>query len=197
MNGSPHVTTTAPWRSRFARLHPKAYLVLHALVGGIATLVLTWLFLAIADEIPERSTLARTDLVVHRWIEAHGTEWGEKVFFLVSYLGAPVLVAIVVATLLWFAWRRDWSRAAILAATTGGGVVLGNVLKLVFHRGRPETATEFITRATWSFPSGHAMNSMIGYGFLAVLLLDHVTEPRRRSSPPRHRSCSGRRGRRD
>lgn len=155
---------------------------MHAVGGGLATIALTWLFLAIADEIPEHSALARTDMFVQRWIEAHGTEWGEKIFLVVSYLGAPVLAAVVVGAVLWFAWRRDWYRTLALALTTIGGVILSDVLKMVFHRGRPETATEFITRQSWSFPSGHSMNSMIGYGFLTVLLLDHVTDRRRRSA---------------
>lgn len=148
---------------------------MHAAGGGLATIALTWLFLAIADEIPEHGAIARTDALVQRWTQAHGTEWGEQVFVVVSYLGAPLLTALVVGVVLWLAWRRDWHRALALALTTLGGVVLTTVLKAVFHRGRPVTATEFITRQSWSFPSGHAMNAMIAYGFFAVLLLAHVT----------------------
>ena len=153
---------------------------MHAIAGGLATIALIWLFVALADEIPEHSALVRLDTFVQRWIEAHGTEWGEKIFLLVSDIGAPVLVAMVVGVALWFAWRRDWYRTLALTLTTGGGVALSTVLKSVFHRGRPETATEFITRQSWSFPSGHAMNSIIGYGFLVVLLLEHATGRGRR-----------------
>lgn len=180
MTRTPHDATPRPWRSRFARLHPKAYLGLHAAGGALIIIALVWLFLAIADEIPEQSTLARMDTMVQHFLQTHGTEVGETIFFGVSYFGAPVLFVAVVATVLWFAWRRDWQRAGALALTSGSGVALSNVLKMVFHRGRPETATEFITRHTWSFPSGHAMNSMISYGFLALLLLEFVTGRRER-----------------
>lgn len=180
MTTTPHDAPARPWRSRFAALHPKAYLGLHVLGGALATIALTWIFLTIADEIPEQSYLVSLDKFVGGWIEAHGTEWGERIFYVVSYLGAPVLAAVVTGVLLLFAWRREWHRAIAVAVATGGGLVLSNVLKLVFHRGRPDTATEFITRHTWSFPSGHAMNSMITYGFLTVLLLDHVAGRRRR-----------------
>lgn len=169
-----------PWRSRFAERHPKLYLGAHALGGIVATVALTWLFLAVADEIPEQSMLVRVDTGVARWIEAHGTELGETIFSWVSYLGSPVLVAAVVAALAYFAWRRDWTRVLAVVLTSGGGVIVSHVLKMVFHRGRPETASEFITGQSWSFPSGHAMNSMIGYGFLTLLLLEHVQSPRRR-----------------
>ena len=143
---------------------------------------LTWIFLFIADEIPEPSAIVAADHFVSAWLESHGTEPGESILHAVSYLGAPGLFAIVVAVAAWLAWRRDWVAAIALVATTTCGVLLDSVLKFVFHRGRPETAMEFIRHASWSFPSGHAMNSMIGYGFLTVLLLGHVRQPRRRAA---------------
>jgi len=169
-----------PTRSRFAERHPKSYLALHLLGGLAATALLLWLFLAIAEDIPEHGTLIRVDFAVTRWFEAHSTEWGEQIFVWLSYLGAPALVACVVATIGYLLWKRDRRDALALAVTCGGGVIASNILKLVFRRGRPETATEFVTRHTWSFPSGHSMNSIIGYGFLTILLLDRVTQPHRR-----------------
>lgn len=175
-------TVPHPTRSRFAARHPHAYLVLH-LVGGLcATAVLLWLFLAIAEDIPEQGALIRLDMAVARWLETHGTESGERIFFGLSYLGAPVLVACVVASIIYFVWRRERREAVAVAITSGGGVMVSNILKVVFQRGRPETASEFITRHTWSFPSGHSMNSIIGYGFLTILLLDHVVPSRRRAA---------------
>src|SRR4051812_419216 len=52
------------WRARLANLHPRVYLGLHVLAGTIGIVGLTWLFLAIADEIPERSRLVRVDAVL-------------------------------------------------------------------------------------------------------------------------------------
>jgi undecaprenyl-diphosphatase len=78
------------------------------------------------------------------------------------------------------ALRRDWLRAGALAITVGLGAALNTLLKVIFHRGRPETATEFITHQSWSFPSGHAMGSLIGYGFLGFLLLERTKDRRAR-----------------
>ena len=175
-----HAVVPHPTRSRFAERHPKLYLVLHLLGGLGATALLLWLFIAIAEDIPEHGALIHVDMFVSRWLESHGTEAGERIFFWLSYLGAPVLVAVVVATIGFFLWKRERREAIVVAVTCGGGVVVGNILKLVFHRGRPETASEFITRHTWSFPSGHSMNSIIGYGFLTILLLDRIVHHGRR-----------------
>jgi membrane-associated phospholipid phosphatase len=171
-----------PWRSRFARLHPTAYLGLHGVVGIALTAALLWAFFAIADEVPEHGAMVRLDVAVARWLEAHGSELGESIFARVSWLGAPVLTGVVVIAVLTFAARRDWLRAGAIALTAGGGVALNDALKMLFHRGRPETASEFITRPSWSFPSGHAMDSLIGFGFLALLLLERTTDRRARTA---------------
>jgi membrane-associated phospholipid phosphatase len=168
------------WRARLANLHPRMYLGLHVLAGTIGIVGLTWLFLAIADEIPEGSRLVQVDAFLVRWFEAHGTEPGESILSGVTTLGAPLLYAVVVAAVLWFMWRREWRSALALALAALGGVALSNLLKVVFHRGRPATVVEFIPHPSWSFPSGHALNSVVSYGFLAMLVLDRVTGRRKR-----------------
>ena len=52
--------------------------------------------------------------------------------------------------------------------TEGGESLFVGVsyLKAVFHRSRPTFASEF-HMTSWSFPSGHAMNSIVLYGLLA------------------------------
>ena len=177
---TPTPAIAHPTRSKFAERHPKVYLVLHLLGGLGATALLLWLFVSIAEDIPEQGALIRVDTFVSRWLDAHGTEAGERIFIWLSYLGAPVLVALVIASFLFFLWKRERREAIAVAVTSGGGVVVSHVLKLIFHRGRPETASEFITRHSWSFPSGHSMNSIIGYGFLTILLLDRIAQHGRR-----------------
>ena len=120
--------------------------------------------------------MVRLDVAVARWLEAHGTELGESIFSRVSWLGAPALDVIIAVAVILFALRRQWLSAAALALATIGGSVLNHILKPLFHRGRPETAWEFIHHPSWSFPSGHAMSSLVGYGFLAMLLLERRSD---------------------
>jgi len=166
--------------SRFARRHPAEYLTAYAIAGAIAVIVLIALFLFIGHEIPTHDALTRGDAAINAWMDSHNTELGETIFTWVSYIGAPVLAVTVAISLLGFARRHDWFHVWAVALVTGGGLVLSTILKLVFHRARPLSAAEFMTHPSYSFPSGHAMNSMIAYGFLLVLLLDHVHERGRR-----------------
>ena len=55
----------------------------------------------------------------------------------------------------------------LLIAVAGGIEVLNALLKLLFHRPRPELA--FVHLDTYSFPSGHAAGSAAIYSMLAVL----------------------------
>src|SRR5262249_7123809 len=107
---------------------------------------------------------------VTNWLQVHGTETGESIFVTVSWLGAQVLIALLIIVAIVLLVRRDWRHLAVLAVTCGGGAVLNGLLKLVFHRARPSFATEFNARS-WSFPSGQAMDSLIVYGLLAYWLV--------------------------
>jgi undecaprenyl-diphosphatase len=47
-------------------------------------------------------------------------------------------------------------------------------VKIIIHRPRPISTTALIEASGWSFPSGHAMASVIFYGMIAYLLVRAV-----------------------
>jgi Membrane-associated phospholipid phosphatase len=169
-----------PRHSRLAQAHPKLYLAAHVLAGVLLTALLVWGFAAIADAIGDNGRIVAADSALTHWIQGHDTEWGEVFFTGVSLLGAPLLVGIIVIAALVYARRGDFVRSASLPMALVSGVALNALLKHVFHRGRPEFATEFIRHASWSFPSGHAMESMVGYGMLLGVMWHSVHGSRRR-----------------
>lgn len=57
-----------------------------------------------------------------------------------------------------------------------GAIVLTNILKLLFRRTRPDTYVPFIFHS-YSFPSGHAAASMIGFGLTAWLTMLQLALP--------------------
>jgi len=153
---------------------------LQLFVALVLIALLLWGFAVLADEFSEQSWLARLDLSVLNWLQLHGSEQGENVFVFVSWLGGPILFAVDVAFAIVLAVRREWRSFTIWTVAIVGGVVLDEVLKLAFRRARPDVASEFISSHSWSFPSGHAMNSLVTYAMLAYLLRDYVTSARAR-----------------
>ena len=164
----------------FAQRHPRLYLAAYVGGGLVLIALMLWAFAALADEIPEQGWMERLDHAVTGLLQSRGTEGGESFFVAVSLFGGPLLAVLVAVVSLVFAWQRDWLRAALVALACVGGVGLNALLKQIFHRGRPEFAAEFIPHQSWSFPSGHAMNSLVCYGIMLFLLLEHTRDNVRR-----------------
>ena len=88
------------------------------------------------------------------------------------------LAVIVLAVTGLFAAQRRWREAALLLAACGSGLLLVDVLKVVFGRERPPIAWHAVEVANASFPSGHALLSAIVYLTLATLVA-HFADRRR------------------
>jgi membrane-associated phospholipid phosphatase len=170
-----------PWTSRFARRHPRVYLILHGILGLLLSTVFTWIFSELAEAVLSRGHLVRLDHAFAAWIEAHNTEAGEAAFSAVTYFGDTGLYAILTVVGLWYLVRRDWRHLVLIIVASGGGKLLDVALKIRFHRPRPVYSVEFGVHSP-SFPSGHSMAAFIGYGLLAYLLM-----PRLRSAHHRRR----------
>ena len=86
----------------------------------------------------------------------------------VTHVGSmeTLVVVLLTAALVGLRWRRWWLAGAWLVLLIGGDY-LNKGLKELFQRPRPP----FTKPNDWSFPSGHAMMSMIGYGMLAYVLI--------------------------
>jgi undecaprenyl-diphosphatase len=76
------------------------------------------------------------------------------------------------------------SRAVAIGWTLvlGGGKLVEAVLKHTFQRTRPIGALQHLGDQSYSYPSGHAMGAMIGYGVLAYLVLLRVRRPMGRAA---------------
>jgi len=160
------------WR-RFAaaRVDPKAYLGLHLTIGFAVGAVALWLFGALLDAVLDNATLVRWDIATDAAIHAKETPTMVRVFDAITQIGSPITLGIMAAVgafLLWRAGRRTMMVAWLAAFV--GDVLLNEVLKRVVHRARPEFGTRFLHGHSYSFPSGHAMGSMVAYGMLAYVL---------------------------
>jgi undecaprenyl-diphosphatase len=160
------------WR-RFvaARLDSKAYLGLHFTVGLVVATLGLWLFGALLDAVLDDATMVRLDVAADAWVHARTTAAGLRVFDVVTQLGSPAAMgalAVGGALVLWRQRRHD-ALVAWLAAFLGGAA-LGKVLKTIVHRTRPAFGVAYLHGHSYSFPSGHAMGSIIGYSMLLYLL---------------------------
>jgi membrane-associated phospholipid phosphatase len=80
---------------------------------------------------------------------------------------AVVLLGVAVAALL--ARGRRWTLLWTWIVAVAGSALLNQLLKRIFQRPRPHFAHPLLVETSYSFPSGHAMESFVAYGTLAYL----------------------------
>jgi undecaprenyl-diphosphatase len=154
--------------ARFAR---EEYLGLHLTIGFVLSLAALWIFAGITEDVIQHDPLTRFDLTLTTWIRAHATPFGDRIFVVVSALGAPgAMAAIGGVGIVVLVLRRKWLVFTAWVAAFAGAGLLTLVLKNLIQRPRPVGATTFLYGMSFSFPSGHALGSLVGYGMLAYVI---------------------------
>lgn len=130
------------------------------LVAGLCgAVIFLALFAYLAGEMNEGDT-RHFDDTVRLFVHAHSSTELTRIMRFFSLIGSPLVVtltALAACIVLWFAGHPR--RAILIAVTAGGGSLLMWVLKMGFHRQRPEPFFDTRLPASYSFPSGHAMLS--------------------------------------
>jgi len=163
-----HPRTAKFIAARFAR---GEYLGLHLTVGFLISLAALWIFAGVTEDVVTHDPLTNFDLALTTWIRAHTTPLGDRIFTVVSLIGSPIAMAAVgMIGAVIIIVRRKWLELAAWVAGFMGAGVLSYILKIVIQRPRPVGATAFLHGESFSFPSGHALGSLVGYGMLAYVI---------------------------
>jgi undecaprenyl-diphosphatase len=140
----------------------------------IAAIVALLLFAWMAEEVLESGTLHFDNNVraaVHQYASPSLTVFMRGITLLGSMEVLLPAILIVLSFLLVLGKRYE---AIVLAVTMAGGVILNMVLKLSFHRARPDPFFDLATLASYAFPSGHALLALCFYGVMARILSDSL-----------------------
>lgn len=101
---------------------------------------------------------------------AIGPGWLGGVARDVTALGSwVVLLAVTVTAVGHFVATRNRLTASIIAGSSIGAMTLGELLKVIVDRPRPDLAPHAVDVFTASFPSGHAMSAAAAYLTLGAL----------------------------
>lgn len=160
------------WSFLGNRLSPTGYLGLHLTLGLILCLVFLSAFSSLADEVGEREGVVQFDEALATELHKNATPNMVATFRIITELGnTPALAVVGVIVGLILILSRRWLLLASWAITLLGGGLLNTILKAFFQRPRPEFTEPLVVETYWSFPSGHAMGSLITYGMLVYLLV--------------------------
>jgi membrane-associated phospholipid phosphatase len=135
----------------------------------MALLASLLVFGAIAEDVHEQEANALDGLLtplLHSW----SNPTLDAIMNGFTDLGSTMVVLpLLVVALVLLVWRRLRTEALFLFLAMVGSVVLNESLKLVFHRPRPQLSWSQV-QPEYSFPSGHAMNSLVFYVALALII---------------------------
>ncbi|MFS0907544.1 phosphatase PAP2 family protein [Priestia aryabhattai] len=92
-----------------------------------------------------------------------------------TFIGSTPSVAVISLFSLFFLYKvlKHRTELILFIAIIVGSPILNELLKLLFHRARPNFH-RLIEINGYSFPSGHAMSAFAVYGVLSFLLWRHI-----------------------
>jgi membrane-associated phospholipid phosphatase len=135
-------------------------------------------FAHVVEDYLDREELTRWDVEFSRWLHVHANDTLTSFFKIVTYAGNVAFLALfTVAVAAYFVRRAKINEAVFVLVSALGIEIVNAVLKLLFHRQRPEFA--YVHLDTYSFPSGHATGATAIYGVVIYLLVrDRATSTR-------------------
>src|SRR6476661_9675718 len=140
-------------------------------LAGLAVAALAmWGFSTIAEEVLEKESYA-FDTSILLYLRSLHTPLRDRIMLAFTSLGEPNLLlalSVSLGIILWVGKHR--SEATTIAVTGAGALGLNILLKQLFARARPQLWERAVEVKFYSFPSGHAMISMVVYGLLGYLL---------------------------
>lgn len=158
-------------RHIYPRLAPLVATI--GIVGLASCLLILFILAKLAGEVLERDAFA-FDTTFLLWLHQFANPNLDNLMLLITNLGDPIIAVIVAGVsilLLWWRHYREEAKVFVLACL--GGLILNTGLKLFFSKPRPELWHHLISEKSFSFPSGHALGSMVLYGFIAYEFATH------------------------
>lgn len=140
------------------------------LMGLLLSALALWVFAQIADEVLEQETQTFDQSILLAIRQMH-TPIGDRMMLGITFLGEPVfllLICLGIAIRLLYYHRR--SQASTLGIAAVGAISLNYLIKVLFGRARPQLWNRIVDVGQYSFPSGHAMISLVIYGFIGYLI---------------------------
>lgn len=133
-----------------------------------------WAFGHIVEDYLTGDPLVRWDVEFSRWLHEHSSRALVSAFEVFTWAGSvPVLALLTVGVALLLLRQGRVDEAALLSLGALGIELVNPLLKLIFHRPRPELA--YVHLDSYSFPSGHAAGSAAVYALVLYLLARHAT----------------------
>ena len=140
-------------------------------IAALVTCCMLFSFALLAALVSAGGTVTQFDLLLAQTIFQNTTPLGVTIFWVITQFGSGWALALIGFVMSVVLLLRGWRSLTFvwIAGLIGGGL-LNLTLKAWLQRPRPIFDVPIMVAQGWSFPSGHTMNAIVGYGLLAYLL---------------------------
>ena len=144
----------------------------------ILSLLFLFLFLLITQNVLTKGLLVKADVQILNLITSSRDMNVAKIMLFFTYLGnwqIIVSLGVILVIILWLTQKKRLMYF-LISGLVGSEVIL-TIFKLIFRRARPEVGFFLIPENGYSFPSGHAVMSVIFYGMIGYYLFQLTKKP--------------------
>jgi undecaprenyl-diphosphatase len=153
------------------------------LIAGFLVACAALVFFGWLSQVMLAGESLRFDNGVRNAIHGRASEPVTYVMRVITQLGSGVVLVSVGLVFAWWLAHLGRRRAAwIFVVACVGAQALSELLKLLFHRTRPESFFGVPLPSTYSFPSGHSVMSACFYGTMAAILTVRMKSRRSRTA---------------
>jgi len=147
-----------------------AKITLYLLLGLALSVLSLGLFWSVAEDVLEGESILVFDLALANQLHSQATPLSTSFYLVISWFGAQGIVLVGVVVGLVYVLRRQWLNFTFWLIALAGGGLLNNLMKQIVARPRPVFADPIALEQNYSFPSAHAMSSLITYGIIGYFL---------------------------
>jgi len=152
--------------TRFSLSSKSSFIITSEVLVGIITCLLSLLiFLIFTKEVLEKDIVLLDHQISLFVYSLRSPELTAVMFFITSF-GDRILLILTALVIMIFSIKNHKKEAVLFGVALAMGAIINGVFKEMAQRPRPALAPLAIER-TYSFPSGHAMNSFIFYALLS------------------------------
>jgi membrane-associated phospholipid phosphatase len=144
------------------------------IMGFILVLLGSLSFAALGYNLLAHGPLAQLDMSVYKVLIAQARAAPPSVndvMLFGFFVGKQVVQLVVTILSIYFLYQRYWREFGMVQLGSVGGGLIWNFFIGYFSRPRPPEQMGLVIKTLPSFPSGHAVGTMICFGFLAYLLV--------------------------
>lgn len=148
-------------------------------LGAVFSFLFILYFFNLAIDIFSRGVFLEADGRIMNLMASLRDISAAKFLAFFSYFGNwEILLSFLFVAIIFLQFYKKQREALFFCAIYFVGLGSQSFLKLIFHRLRPDVGYSLISASGYSFPSGHALMSLLFYGFLGHLLYRSVFKNR-------------------